>query len=322
VPVIGLVQVGPQALADHYTYIPLTGLFIIIAWGLPDLLAGWRYRKNVLTAAALLTILAMSVCTHFQLRYWQNSLTLFQHALDVTGDNYLTYRHLAEALSEQNRLDEAIEKYQKYLQRRPNDPIVLSDLGIALGKQGKFDEAIKYFTEALRLKPDASTHANISYALTLQGNLDEAAVHLAEVLRLDPNSAESHYYLAQILSLRGKINEAVAHLEEALRLKPDWIEPMNNLAWLLAASNETTIHNPGKAVRLAQRACELNDYKEPILLDTLAVAYAAAGDFSKAIATAEKALNLCKSSKYEVLKKKIEDRLVLYKTGKPYIETQ
>jgi tetratricopeptide (TPR) repeat protein len=343
-------------MADRYTYITLTGLFIIIAWGLPDLLAEWRYKKIVLTLSALLIIVAMSVCTYFQLRYWQNSLTLFQHALDVTEDNYMAHFGIAENLCEQDRPDEAIYHYsevirlrpsylgaqgdlanalysagrfdeavkecRKYLQMKPDDPNMLNTLGITLGKQGKFDEAIKCFTEALRIKPDLATaRRNIGRALFLRGSLDEAAVHLAEALRLDSNSKEVHYYLGQILVQRGKINEAIIHFEEALRLKPDWVEPMNNLAWLLAASKETTIHNPEKAVRLARRACELTKYKDPALLDTLSVAYAATGDFSKAIETAEKALGLCQSPEQNAIKKEIESHLVFYKAGKPYIET-
>jgi Flp pilus assembly protein TadD len=197
------------------------------------------------------------------------------------------------------------------------------NLGIALSEQGKFDEAVKCFTEALRVKPDfANAHTNIGYVLTLQGNLNEAVVHFAEALRLDPHSAKAHYYLGQVLTQKGKINEALTHYEEALRLKPDWFELMNNLAWFLVASGETTIHNTDKAIRLAQRACELTNYKEPHTLDTLAVAYAAAGDFSKAIETAEKALELCQSPEQNTLKEEIESRLVLYKAGKPYIETQ
>jgi tetratricopeptide (TPR) repeat protein len=357
VPVIGLIQVGAQAMADRYTYIPLTGLFIIIAWGLPDLLAKWRNKKIALTMAALLIIIDMSICTHFQLGYWQNSLTLFQHALDVTKDNYVahfsiagplreqgklneTIYHCSEAirikphytkaivslgtaLDEAGRIDEAIEEYKKCLQIAPGEPMALNNLGIALGEQGKFDEAVKCFTEALRVKPDfANAHINISHILTLQGNMDEAAVHLTEALRLDPQSAKAHFYLGQVLMQKGKINEAITHFEEALRLKPDWIEPMNNLAWFLSASKEITIHNPAKAVSLARRACELTNYKEPHTLDTLAVAYAAAGDFSKAIETAEKALELCQSPEQNTLKKEIESRLVLYKAGKSYIETQ
>ncbi len=323
VPVIGLVQVGRQALADRYSYIPLTGLFIIIAWGLPDLLAGWRYKKIALTLSSLLIISAMSVCTYFQLRYWQNSLTLFQHALDVTEDNYVAHLYRGDFLRDQNKLDEAISDYQKYLRRVPDDSDVFNKLGIALIKQGKFDESIKCFTEALRIKPDfTNAHTNIGHVLALRGNLDEAAVHFAEALRLDPHTVQAHYYLGQVLVQKGKINEAITHFEEALRLTPDWVEPMNNLAWLLAASKETTIHNPSKAVGLAQRACELTNYRKPDLLDTLAVAYAAAGDFGRAIEIAEKALELCQFSGQNTLKDRIESRLVLYRAGKPYIEAQ
>ncbi|MDD5063179.1 MAG: tetratricopeptide repeat protein [Phycisphaerae bacterium] len=322
VPVIGLVQVGQQALADRYTYIPLIGVFIIIAWGVPELLAGRRYEKITLTISGLLVILTMSICTHFQLRYWRNSLTLFQHALDVTGGNYTAYIHTADFLCERNKLDEAIAEYRKCLQMIPDDTIALNNLGIALGKQGKFEEAIKCFTEALRIKPDAAAHTNAGHVLALQGNLDEALVHLAEALRLNPNYAQAHYYLGQVLAQRGKYSEAITHFEDTLRLKPDWIEPMNNLAWLLAASRETTIHNPAKAVGLAQRACDLTNYRSPDLLDTLAVAYAAAGDFGKAVDIAEKALELCQSSGQDALKKEIENRLVLYRAGKAYIETK
>ncbi|MCJ7778701.1 MAG: tetratricopeptide repeat protein, partial [Sedimentisphaerales bacterium] len=337
VPVIGFVQVGEHAMADRYSYITLTGLFIIIAWGLPDLLAKWRYKKIVLTLSALLIILAMTICTHLQLRYWRNSLTLFQRALDVTKDNYMAhfciakplrkqgrldeaiYHYsevirlrpdhfdaqitLAYALRDTGRLDEAIREYRKCLQMEPNDPNALNGLGVTLGQQGKLDQAVKCFTEALRIKPDsAEAHTNLGFVLTLQGSLDEAAVHLGEALRLDTNSEKAHYYLGQILAQRGKIDEAITHFEESLRLKPDWAEPMNDLAWFLAASKETAIHNPDKALRLAQRACELTNYSKPELLDTLAVAYAAAGSFSKAIETAEKALELCRSPKQKTLK--------------------
>jgi tetratricopeptide (TPR) repeat protein len=322
-PVIGLVQVGQQALADRYSYITLTGLFIIIAWGLPDLLAKWQYRKTALTLSALVIILVMSICTYFQVRHWQNSLTLFQHALDSTKDNYIAHERIAAWLCGQSRLDEAIYHYKRAIEMNPRDADVYLELGAVFVAKGKFDEAVKYFDESLRIKPDfADAHTTIGRALALQSNLDEAVVHFAEALRLDPHSAQAHYHLGKTLVQAGKIDEAITHFEEALRLNPDWVEPMNDLAWFLVTSKETTIHNADKAIGLARRACELTDYKKPGLLDTLAVAYAAAGDFSKAIETAEKALELCQSPEQNTLKKEIENRLVLYKAGKAYIETQ
>jgi tetratricopeptide (TPR) repeat protein len=237
VPVIGLVQVGQQALADRYTYITLTGLFIIIAWGLPDLLAGWRYKKIALTLSMLLIILAMSVCTYFQLRHWQNSLTLFQHALDVTGDNYTTRLHLAESLCEQNMLDEAIEKYQKCLQEIPDRPDAFNNLGIALGKQGKFDEAIKYFTEALRIKPDfanahAKAHTNLGIALAAKGKFAEAVRHYRIALET-MDIISLHRDLGYALLKLGRYEEAAAEYRKVLSAMPNDADGLNNLGYAL-----------------------------------------------------------------------------------------
>ena len=261
VPVIGFVQAGGQAMADRYTYITLTGLFIIIAWGVPDLLARWtstspvglQYKKTVITSSAILIILAMSIFTHFQLRHWRNNLTLFQHALDVTQNNYVAHFLLAGSLHEQGRLDEVI-------------------------------------------------------------------YHCSEVIRIKPDHLKARINLGRALCDAGRYDEAVKHYEETLQLKPDWVEPMNSLAWLLAVSEKTTVHDPDRAIRLALRACELTNYNTPQLLDTLAAAYAAAGAFDKAVETAEKAFELCQSPEQNTLKQEIEERLALYRAGKSYTE--
>ncbi len=340
VPVIGLIQVGAQAMADRYTYITLTGLFIIVVWGVPDLLGKWQYKKIVLTLSALLIILAMSVRTYFQVCHWQNSITLFQHDLDVTKDNYVAHFGIAGSLRKQGNLNETIYHCLEAIRIKPKYTKALDCLGIALCEAGRVDEAIGYYKRAIEIDPhfadakanlalalaakgdSAATHINTGRTLALQGNLDGAALHFTQALWLDPNSAQAHYYLGQVLVQVGKTDEAIIHFENALRLKPDWVEPMNNLAWLLAASKETTIRNPDKAVELAQRACELTNYKKPDFLDTLAAAYAARSDFGKAIETAEKALGLCQSPEQDIIKKEIENRLVLYKAGKFYIEAK
>jgi tetratricopeptide (TPR) repeat protein len=340
VPVVGLIQVGAQAMANRYTYITLTGLFIIIGWGVPDLLAEWRYKKITLTLSALMVILAMSICTHFQVCYWRNSITLFQRDLDVTKDNYVAHFAIAGPLREQGKLNETIYHCLEAIRIKPKYTKALYCLGIALCETGRIDEAIVYYKKAVEIDPyfydaranlalalaakgdSAANHINKGHALIIQGRPSEAAAHLMQALWLDPNSAEAHYYLGQLKMEAGKIDEAIPHFEKALRFKPDWVAPMNDLAWILAASKEATIRNPDKAVGLALRACELTNSNRPDFLDTLAAAYAAAGNFHKAIETAEKALELCQSSEQSLLKKEIENRLDLYKAGRPYIENK
>ena len=357
VPVLGLVQVGSQAMADRYSYVTLTGLFIIVAWGIPELLGKWKYKKIALASAAMLVVSSASACTWFQASYWQNSITLFQHSLDLSQNNHIAHLHMAKALCEsgkpdegvkeyriylqmkpndadvisnlgvelisQNRLDEGIAEYKRYLQIKPNDPNMHNDIGVALCRQGKLDEAVEYFTKALRIKPDfAAAHNNLGYTLALQGKLDEAVVHYNEALRLDPDYAVAHYELGRVLVRMGKINQAIGHFEDAMRLKPYWDEPANILAWYFAVSKDTEIYNPDEAVRLALHACELTNNQKPDFLDTLAAAYAAKGDFGKAVETIEKALALCGSPQQESLKKELESRLVLFKAGKPYVESQ
>jgi protein O-mannosyl-transferase len=323
VPVIGLVQIGDHSMADRYTYITLTGLFIIIAWGLPDLLGKWPHRKIILWVSSLIVLSVLAVCAYFQQQYWKDSITLCQHALAVTENNYSAHFGMAQTLLDQNRFSDAEVESRKYLQIKPDDPGALNILGIALSRQGKYDEAVKYYNKALQIKPKyAAAHDNIARTLVLQGKFDQAAEHFTEVLRLAPGSAEAYYRLGQILVQSGKINKAVVHFEKALQLKPDWVEPMNAMAWCLAVNEKTAVRNPDKAVKLAQRTCELTNYKEPALLDTLAVAYAAAGDFDKAVETAQKALELCQSSGQETVKEQIKSRLVLFKNKKPYIENE
>jgi Flp pilus assembly protein TadD len=355
VPVIGIVQVGSQAMANRYTYITLTGLFVIVAWGTAETLKKWKYKKIVLTLSAVPIILILSICTYKQVGYWKNSLTLFQYALDVTEDNHIAHLHLAIALCKQNRLDagvseykkylqmrpddadvrsdlgmilnqlgrfdEAVHEYKKYLQIKPNNPNVLNDIGVALSQQGKFEEAIEYLSKSLEIKPDFSpAHTNLGYILMLQRRYDEAEIHLAEAVRLEPDTALPHHYLGQIYSQKRKIDKAVQHFEQAIRIKNDWYEPINELAWYLAVSNNAEIRKSDRAVELAKRACELTNYSVAEILDTLAAAYAAAGEFDKAVETAEKAIELCRGPEKETLRKEIKSRLDLYKAGKEYVE--
>jgi protein O-mannosyl-transferase len=166
VPVIGIVQVGSQAMADRYTYIPLIGLFMMIAWGVPELFGNWRFRKMFLSvlSGVVLTVLALS--SWQQVQYWRNSVTLFEHALSVTSGNYLAHNNLGVALSLAERTEEAVCHYSAALLIKPDYTDAHNNLGVTLAVQGKVDAAIGHYTQALLISPDhEKARANLAAAL-------------------------------------------------------------------------------------------------------------------------------------------------------------
>jgi tetratricopeptide (TPR) repeat protein len=244
VPVIGFVQVGLQAMADRYTYIPLIGLFIIIAWGAPDLLAKWRYRESILALSPLLIILVMSICTHFQLRYWKNSITLFQHALDVTKNNYIAHHLIGSALRKQGRLDETIYHYKKTIELNPRDSDVYLDIGAVLTAQGKFDEAISIYNKALQITPDLiELHINLGVALLESGKLEEAVKEFEKVLRVQPHNAFVHNNLGVAFLRQRKFDEAIEHFRQTIQIDPNNTTARDNLN--LALSKKQKLQNTG-----------------------------------------------------------------------------
>lgn len=165
VPVIGLVQVGSQSMADRYTYLPLIGLFIMIAWGGAELLEKWRHRRIALFASAVTIIMLLSSVTWLQIRHWKNSVELLSHALKFTSNAFL-YNNLGLALASQGKLDEAIIQYTKALQLNPNDDFAHYNLGLAFAKQGKLSEAVYHYSESLRINPgDSETRALLDFTL-------------------------------------------------------------------------------------------------------------------------------------------------------------
>ncbi len=287
VPVIGLVQVGDQSMADRYTYVPLIGLFLIAAWGAPELLARWQHGRLALPAAAGCVLLACAALAGAQVRYWSDSAALWQRALAVTEGNYIAHNELGDILMEQGRVEEAIPHFVESLRIKPGFALAQINLGLALmrqgkfdeaarsfgeavritpgfaeahdewgqalARQGKFDEAIGQYTEAVRLKPDfALAQANLGTALMQQGRFDEAARSLEEALRLKPEFPEAHHRLGNVLARQGRANEAIGQYTEALRLKPDFAEAHNDLGVTLGQQGrlEEAAQHFGEALRL------------------------------------------------------------------------
>ncbi len=197
VPVIGLIQVGAQARADRYMYLPMVGLGIMLAWGLTGVL-----KNRVAICAAIVACLACAAVCEAQIQYWRNSETLFRHALDVTSGNYLAHHNLGVALADEGRFPEAIEQYQAALQIEPNAANVQTDYGNALAKSGRIPEAIAHYRAALRVLPDSPiTHNDLANALAATpGSMPEAIAEYQTALRLKPDYEEARKNLAQVQS--------------------------------------------------------------------------------------------------------------------------
>jgi tetratricopeptide (TPR) repeat protein len=198
---------------------------------------------------------------------------------------------------------------------------MLYNLGRQFQTIGKLDESVTCYTKALRLKPEhASAHNNLGAVLKVQGKINEAVSHFREAIRIEPRHVNAHSNLANILSKQGKFDQAIEHYRMALQTDPNRIRTLNNLAHILATHPDPQLRNPDQAIKLAERAANLTRHHSPTILNTLAAAYAAAGQFSEAIETAEKALDLAQSSGQSQLAEDIRNRLLLFKAGQPYIE--
>jgi Tfp pilus assembly protein PilF len=225
VPVIGLLQVGEQSMADRYTYIPLIGLFIIIAFGVPELLARWQVKKTALAVAGGGISAAFMFTTITQVGYWRDSRTLFQHALEVTSGNWVAHLNLGLVLAKQEKTSDAISHYTESLRIKPNYAKTHNDLGAALGKQGNLTGATVHLQRAIQIDPSlADAHNNLGITYAIQGKTPEAMEQFREAVRLNPDQWDAHYNLGLVLERQGKFDDAIAQYSNALRIKSDYTE--------------------------------------------------------------------------------------------------
>jgi tetratricopeptide (TPR) repeat protein len=422
VPVIGLVQVGDQAWADRYTYLPSVGLFVAVVWGVAELAGKAPAGRGFLRWLAATVSLALLFGTSAQLRYWKDTRTLFEHAARVTHHNPLAitllgsllaqedkieqaveyYRtalryapgfpeaefYLGRAFDQQGNLDEAIAEYNKALWFKPFQEQAHIFLGIALAKQGKLDQATAHYLAAIKLNggESAVAHNNLAKLLHTQGRLDDAIAHYSAALESAPGLAQAHNNLGILLLQQGRLVEGTAHLREALRLKPgdpesqvnlaqalaqqhqwaeaadlfaktvtaatadphvhcqfavtlahlqrtreamshyasalllqpDLVAALDGLSWILATDANPAFRNSVEAVRMAERACELTGRKDAAKLKTLAAAYAEAGRFPEAAATAQTAIELAAQASSNELANECLLMLEQFKAAKPW----
>ena len=242
VPVIGILQVGWQSMADRYTYITLTGLFIVVAWGVPDIVArrGSAIRR-LLPASAAALILILSVCTWFQVRYWHDSLSLFDHAVRVTTDNYLAYNNRGAARMQLGMREEAMEDFTRAIEIRPDFAEAQNNIGLYLIETGNLTEGIAHVRIARSHGLDtAALRQRIALEYFKERKLDLAIEECRRALRLDPKSAVAHNLMGMILGRQGRLDECISSLNTAAALDPNYADPHANLAVAYFAKQDYT----------------------------------------------------------------------------------
>ncbi|MDA8402623.1 MAG: tetratricopeptide repeat protein [Desulfobacteraceae bacterium] len=285
-PVSGLVQGGTwPALADRWAYIPFIGIFIIISWGVPELIPHHRLKPKVLAVASVFLLIILSAATWRQTSYWHNSQTLFEHALEVTSGNYLAHNNLGSYLQKQKQFDEAERHYLKAIEIKPDNYLSYCNLGDTFNAMGRNDEAIRNYLESLRIAPlYTRAHEKLADALNAEGRYREAENHYREAIILQPDNPKTHNNLAALYLGQGKLDAAAFHSRQALRILPDYADAHFNLG--------NALYKKGRiddAIRHFLKALELNQHLAEARIN-LADAYFRQGKLDDAIGQYQKAL--------------------------------
>ena len=347
-PVIGLVQVGSQAMADRYSYLPSIGLYVAAIWAASHYASpcAWRLATGVAVACCV-------VLTHAQLQYWKNGISLWRHSIEVTGPNPVAenalggelleagrfeeaathlrqavaldpkyadaYENLGLALRKLGRWKEAESAYRRAIQIAPRDALARNNLGFLLIKRGRLAEAEKQLKLAMKLQPSLHlAFANYGECLERQGRRREAVVPLRNAVRLAPDDASYRLNLALALEDSGFARESLEQFDSASRLNPRWPQLTFGLAWRRATAANPSERDSFLALRYARQACRGEFAKRADALDILAAAYASDGQYQHAIAVATRALVLAQASRQTEFARQVEQRIALYQRRLPF----
>jgi protein O-mannosyl-transferase len=265
VPVIGVVQVGMQTMADRYTYMPLIGLFIILAWGAQEVALRWHLPRFIPGGLGAATLAACMVLTARQVTYWKNSESLFQRMIAATPNNYMAHYNLGNYYSRQHRAEDAISNFREALREEPNYADAHNNLGGVFLDQKKYDEAISHYSQALALRTDYVQYFNLANAqadaASARGDsvlFSQAVQNYQQAIKLKPDATDVYNNLGMTLAAAGKSNEAIAQFRAALQVDPDFEAARHNLAFSLAGAHrdEEAIAEYSRAARLEPNTAE------------------------------------------------------------------
>lgn len=239
VPVIGIVQVGNQAMADRYAYIPFIGLFIIIAWGAENLLFNKNVFKKIIISVTVFAILALMMTTYNQVKVWRDTVTLFEDTLRKTKNNYVAYNALGLEAASKNKNEEALMNYYIAQKINPNFYPAYNNAGIALIKMGRYDEALRNFEMALKVNEfSAQAYYNIGLLSLKDNNLDKSIMLFRKAIEIQPDYTEAYNNLGVVFVKKGMIREGIANFQKSLEVNPSYSEAQHNLQVAYAMQKE------------------------------------------------------------------------------------
>ena len=324
-----------------------------VTWAVGDWSMGWKHREAVLAGLMAAVLGSLMVCARQQTAYWKNGETFWRHTLACTTDNYIAHANLGDYLLEKKTWGEAIAQYQIASKIHLLNAESHNNFGVALCADGRVDEGIGQYEEALRIKPAfAEAHFNLGKALRQQGKVaeaiarfqkaiqlqpglvaarsslgnillehrkeDQAVPQFQKILELDPTDASAHLNLGLCFFNLGRMDEAIMQYQKALQLEPSDPGIENNLALLLATCPQASLRDGDRAVELARHANTLTGGQDPVILHTLAAAFAQAGHYSEAVENAQRALKIAEVQSNARMAGTLQSELKLYQAGKPF----
>ncbi len=319
VPVIGLVHVGGASMADRYSYFPLVGIFIIIAFGARDLMTRWHIGAIVPAAGAMLVLAACITLTERQLTYWQNSITLFEHAIAVTQDNDIAHSNLGLALEKEGDPKQALAQFKEALRISPDSAAMHNNIADLYYDMGRTNEALEEYNKALQLDPRAGfAWINIGNVDAALGHLREAMTNYEQAARLDSSDPEIPFLIGKTLLAEGRDGEVIPYFQKIWRLDPDNFQTLTYMARVLASDENPKARNGQVALAMAAKANDLTSGIQPAILDTLAMAYAEIGQFDEAQIAEKDAIKLAAAPELKGDLPGMNDRLKLYENHQPF----
>jgi tetratricopeptide (TPR) repeat protein len=328
-PVIGVVQVGMQARADRYTYLPQIGVYIAMTWSVVSA-THRRFHRLILPATAAVALAATSYVTWLQTSHWRDSRALWTHTAAVTRDNEVAENNLGILLEHDGRLDDAISHYQRAVaiqnqrgQERYDLTLSLAEnnLANAFVRKGDAAAAVAHYRRATELRPDyADAFYNLGTLLFQNRDVDEAITSFEKTIALRPDDAAAHGRLGDALRQKGADARALVEYEKAAQLEPHALWAQHSLAWLLATSLSESVRNGARAVQIARDALHLPNGENGATIRALAAGYAAAGQFPEAIAAAQAGLRIAAAQDDSASVQSLQSDLDLYRMNIPVRE--